>query len=221
VVKPLRDDYFGFLAYVDALAAQRLTESLDAAFADLAFHVTVGTTQTAEAFSRTYEHPSGWSLSCAGATGDLDTRPGWAGWRAWGLHHITYEQVRSLPNDVLVDAIGEACVRTASVLGRSYDSSGSSAIEVEELIGQVNILDWLQYFGPEASVRIGAGRIRTAGFFAIKALPNGGHLARTRDTYLDEWPFAERRPVVDRLGITPRKLLLKVAANEWGEMRWC
>ncbi len=217
----MSEDHFGFMAYVDRGSAQDLPDLLDKGFQDASFVIERHVVHRPGEFARTYSHSSGWRLNCAGADGQSDSRPGWQGWPAWALLPIAHSQVVALPGNVLIDAIRVACMMSNTVIGRSFHPSGQTMLDLSELDGTVDMLDWLQYFGPQVTARVGAERISRAGFFAAEALSNGGYLVRTRETYLDEWPVDGRRTLVDALGIVPRVLRYKATADRWAEMRWC
>ena len=67
------------------------------------------------------------------------------------------------------------------------------------------MVTWLQYFGPDMSAHIGVNRLRSAPFYSVEFYPNGAHLARTAEAHGDVWPWHERRPLLDHLGLAQRK----------------
>ena len=217
----MSDDYFGFIAYTPPALAAELPTLLDSALSSLSFSVAIDTPRTKGEFRRTYSHSSGWRLECAGSSGVADHRPDWQNRPAWAFFPIQYQQVRTLSPAPLVRAITDACTRTQAILGRSFHPGGDELPHLEEFSGAIDILDWLQYLGPAIASVIGPERLRNAGFYDVQELAGGAFLALTRATYLDEWPFPERRPLMNRLGLAPRIMRHKTSATEWAEMRWC
>ena len=121
VDRPVSEDHFGFMAYVDRGSAQDLPDLLDKGFQDASFVIERHVVHRPGEFARTYSHSSGWRLNCAGADGQSDSRPGWQGWPAWALLPIAHSQVVALPGNVLIDAIRVArdnCGQLHSRCGR-------------------------------------------------------------------------------------------------------
>jgi hypothetical protein len=212
--RTVTESHIGFLAYTDGSLIPRLTQRLQAALAEADFD---------RLATEVYAGPSGWRLRVAAApkpTGcefDFEER-----WGCWGIFGIERVHIATLPVTPLVNAIAECCVSTEAILGRSYHPVGSDLIRSSELLDRPDYLGWVQYFGPDLSSRLGPASITSAGFFRVDALRNGAYLAMTRERYDDDWPFEQRRPVLDKLGLTPRVLTARQPKDgRLTELRWC
>jgi hypothetical protein len=214
------DEYFGFLAYVGERDIDGVLSGLDRGLARAGFVLSESSGDVS--FKRTYASPSGTPIRCCGSVSGLATQSLMPDkWGVWAFFPIEYSELRQFAEGQLVTAIREACVETRTVLGRSFHTGGICGVNREELDGRVDLIDWIQYFGPDVSGVLGQVRIQEAGFHSVQRLTNGANLALTRPGYLDDWPREGLRPLMDRLGLVPRRWVHKHLDGHEEEICWC
>jgi hypothetical protein len=212
------DTYFGLLSYVKSVDAPFAIGAIDAGMAAAGFALR----QTSEGESvREYSNADGWRLKCitslaSGPSSFHDADQ----WGVWGFFPVDYEDLARHGPAPLVTAFRDVCVRSRTVFGRSFSPKGFDLIERAELDGRIDFLGWIQYFGPAMSNAIGLARLEAAGFASFERLDNGGCLALTRPGYLDPFPPSVAKQIVDRLGITPRRIMTKWDEGKEIEIRW-
>jgi hypothetical protein len=197
------DTYFGILGYARPLSLADLSRAAEAALGRLGF-TRSGPDTFADQRSRTLTI----ALGSPGAPGGCQHA-----WSAWAVFPIKFSEYESYGGELYVSVTRELAAATPTVLARSCHPMGLDFIECSELEGDVNYVDWLQYFGPELVQRLGLQRLRSAGFLSTETLTSGGLLALAKAEYLGE--CRNRRAIIESLGITPRRMLVRGMQVNW------
>jgi hypothetical protein len=213
------EDPTGFQAYTPIDREADVIALLDASLKPLGFGVVDDEPKVQSGFHRQYVAPSGALLPCRASVA-----AGWTDRRSralskWSFYPLSALQIENLSSEQYRAAIAAACIGTDAILGRTFHASGLDRITQAELLGAPDMVTWLQYFGPDMSAHIGVNRLRSAPFYSVEFYPNGAHLARTAEAHGDVWPWHERRPLLDHLGLVPRRLYIGRQQDE--EIRWC
>src|SRR5512134_3352621 len=127
-------------------------------------------------FDAPYANSENAKLPCFGSSESPATdalgRP-LARWLFFPLHAADIQRLSSF---TYLSAIRAACVHTDVVFGRAFHATFVDMVSPEELHGAIDMLTWVQYFGPGLSSIIGVQRLRTAAWYALECLPTGAHL---------------------------------------------
>ena len=131
----------------------------------------------------------------------IQRRPGWTG---FALLPITPDHIAAHGASSFEQLFETLCVLLNAHVARTVQSGGWALVTPSELVGQIDCLDWLQYFGPRFSSWI-ARRGHRAADGSIRPLPDGATILR-----LDIDPFEAtwrtRVDVASDLDITLRPL---------------
>jgi hypothetical protein len=216
----MAEDPMSFRAFSPVADGARLTALLDEALATVGCNVLdVQEAQPPRGFRRRYATGSGGVLPCQVADEAKWTDGEYRLLMAWSFGPLQAVEVEALSIELFLDVIAAACIATDATLGRTCHASGLDRITAAELQGAVDMMTWVQYFGPSISARLGCKRLHSAPFHSVAHLANEAHLARTTHGPGDTWPWSMRRPLMDLLGLAPRRLYIGRGQDE--EIRWC
>jgi hypothetical protein len=216
----MAEDPMGFRAYSPVADGAQLAALLDEALARVGCQVLdAQDSQPPRGFRRRYATASGGVLPC-----QVSAEAKWTDREArllmsWSFGPLHAIEIEALSTEGFLDVIAAACIATDAALGRTYHASGLDRITAEELQGAVDMMTWVQYFGPSISARLGCNTLHSAPFYSVAHLANDAHLARTAPGPGDTWPWSIRRPLMDHLGLKPRRLYIGRGQDE--AIRWC
>jgi hypothetical protein len=141
-----------------------------------------------------------------------------APWAQWAIYPVSQSSYAAYGGALIEKLIVTTCEALDSRLGRSFHPGGIALVHAREVEGDVDCLDWLQYFGPPVVARIGLDRLRKAQFFSFEQREDGGCVAK-----LGESPYEvllSIRQAASDLGIRLRPVYTKDASGNPIEMGW-
>ena len=198
------------IGYVDLLPVEDLCRRVESGLAAVGFSEQIA--------KGTYTNPLGQSVHCSyGAP----TGTQWPNsWPAWAVFPIDYADYEAYGAPLFVSVFRALCRATTPVLARSFHPIGVDMINPGELEGQVDYVDWIQYYGVRVTAALDPGRVRTAGFHHLEEFPDGAFLAMAKPEYTGD--YCNRRAIVERLGLSPRRIMARnPPTGEPTEVNWC
>ena len=145
----------------------------------------------------------------------------WQGsWAAWAVFPIDYGAYEAYGAEVFVCLFRALCRSTTPVLARSFHPTGLDMMGENEIVGQVDYVDWIQHYSPRIVAAIGAERIRSAGFYHLEEFSDGAVLALAKSDYTGS--YSNRKAIVEGLDLRPRRMMGRdPQTGEPMEIAWC
>ena len=139
-------------------------------------------------------------------------------WSQFGLFPIDRAMLSAYGVDTIAEVVRGVCRSVDAALGRTYYPEGVGFVTEGEVAGNLDFVDWIQYFGPRVAGRWTIEHLRRGPFFRVHAESNGGcTLVLASEPFSGVLP---RRQAAEHLGIHLRPFRMRDSSGKWLEREW-
>jgi hypothetical protein len=200
---------FGFHAWLDANEDDAaVAEALDLAAAGRGLSLVEAIPRAAG--SRKYQ-----KIGVPPVVVSIETKGPWC---QWALYPLEKEAFAAYGSNEIKAFLGDMCEATRVRLGRSFREGGFALVQERELTGQVDCLDWYQYFGPSLSEQFGRDVLAKGPFLEVERLKSGATAITMGASPFEEW--VSIRTAAEYLGLSLRPMYTKDAQGNRIEIAW-
>lgn len=147
----------------------------------------------------------------------FDRHGEWLYFVAYPIPEVVFAQVGP---DKLSGFLRDVCEQTGAALGRSYKEGAHAAATEREAEGEIEYLEWFQYFGTAIVARWGLQRLKDGPFHRVEVLPSGACAIWLWDSPFDQREAESTKRAAEYLGITLRPHFIRDSSGKQVKLNW-